>query len=85
MAPTLEVEANPDSKTLDITVTDSDGVEREHIETDAEILIQNQQFVSAHERPILTLLTLYQREREQSTGADLEDIADTDIEDLPTQ
>lgn len=80
--PTLEAHVDPDTESLTISVSD-DGKKYEHIEVDADILIQNQQFVTSFERPILTLLTLYQREQQPDT--DVEDIAEEDLADLPTQ
>lgn len=80
--PTLEATVRDDE--LAIVVRDSDGTERERIEAEASMLRQNQQFVSSFERPILTLLTLYDRERE-SRETELEEIADAEIQDLPTQ
>jgi len=79
--PTLEAEVSDDD--LTIVVRDSDGNERERIEGEASMLRQNQQFVSSFERPVLTLLTLYDRERESQEDK-LEEIADADIPDLPT-
>lgn len=80
--PTLEATVEDDE--LAIVVRDSDGTERERIEAEASMLRQNQQFVSSFERPILTLLTLYDREQQQAE-ADVEDIAGAEIPDLPTQ
>lgn len=81
MSPKLKAELQDDELTL--VVTDDNGEERERIEAEASTLRQNQQFVSSFERPIITLLTLYDREQ-QSVETDIEDIADADIPDLPT-
>lgn len=78
--PELQATVNTESNTVTITVAEN-GVEYERIESDVEILTQNQQFVTAFERPILTLLTLYERRRQQNVG----DVPDADLEDLPVE
>jgi hypothetical protein len=78
--PELTATVDTESETVEITVTDGNQ-EVERIESDVDILTQNQQFVTAFERPILTLLTLYERERQQN----VEGVADADLEDLPVE
>jgi len=77
----LDAEVSDDQ--LTIVVKDSGGNERERIEGEASMLRQNQQFVSSFERPILTLLTLYDREQQQAE-TDIDELAEADIPDLPT-
>lgn len=71
---------------LSITV-ESGGQEYENIESAIDILLRNQQFVGSFERPILTLLTLYNREQEErveSQAGDDGEFSNTEIEDLPS-
>jgi hypothetical protein len=82
MAPRLD--ATVENGDLSIVVKDSDGEIRDSITTDAAILTQNQQFVTSFERPILTLLTLYQREQAE-VAENGEGFENDEIEPLQTE
>jgi len=64
-SPTLTATINDvdDNPTVEITVA-QDGREIETVTSDVDILLQNNQFVKSFERPVLTLLTLVLRERD---------------------
>jgi len=78
-----EIDPNGENMELDIRV-EQNGVTYEDIQTYLSVINQNQ-YSNVFERPILTLLTLAQRQRqEQTTQAGTQDYGDTDLDDLST-
>lgn len=85
--PTLTAEITTgETPELHVTVANGDGTIEEST-ADLALLIQNNQYVSSFERPVLSLLSLYEREvaAEQVGEQPTEEIGNGEIQDLPTQ
>jgi len=82
--PKLIAEINPTGENMELAITvEQGGKVRDRVESDLSIMSQNQ-YSNAFERPILTLLTLAQRERqEQQTVETDTQYGETELEDLP--
>lgn len=78
-----EVDADSDDPTLSIKV-ESNGTTFESIESDLGLLLSNNKFVETFERPVLSLLVLFQQEyAEAQETTQPTDLGDPELEDLP--